>query len=620
MGQFNLKLNIQKFASNGVHIVQAYETDIDVANNLSYIYLEVQASTNSSTYNNTGNAYVNITATSSNNSYGTGNVHFNISKNTTKTVWSGKLGPFYHNSDGSLGNVTVNVSSYITSSTKPSASTSVGMSTIQRYANINSLYTSNVAGYNGLHALNVHWGTDAVCDAIQYSLNGGGWTDTGGNPFTIWGLSPNQNYSIRIRVRRQDSQLWRESGYTYGTTKDINRISSENPNITNGQALRVIASNPSGANSKIYLEVPAGTRRIGKNGTDVTFSIDEINSMLQYIPGPTSSVRVTVDTLDGNGNISYSNWKDGTYTVVDSNPIFNSFIFEDINEKTLSLTGNNQDCIIGYSTIKTTIPVESRAIAKNYATMSNYRLLIGNSEAKEIYLEDEDVILTIEKVLSGVFTVYAEDSRKKSTPVTLLSNRTIEYTEIKKNTNSMVQRVNNSGSETGVEEFVKLTFSGSIWKGNFGLEENTITKVEYKYKKASNEKYTLGGTIVPTLNEDGTFSFSGLIKGDTNEGFDIANTYTILVIVYDKLSSATFTLNLSSGTPHVAYAKEGVSFMGKYNTGIGSPIQRKGDCFFPVGYVYFTNDSTNPSEYFGGTWVNVSTNISGVSYVWQRTK
>lgn len=590
MGQFNLKLDIQKFASNGVHIVQAYETDVDIANNLSYVYLEVQVSTNSTTYNNTGNAYVNITASSPNNSYGTGNVKFNISKNTTKTVWSGKLGPFYHNSDGSLGNVSVSVTSYITSSTKPSTSTSIGMSTIPRYANITTLYTSNIGGYDGLHGLYVTWNADASCDHLQYSLNGGGWTDANGYPtFAIWGLAPNTSHNIRIRVKRQDSQLWTESGYIYGTTKDINRISSGVPNISNGNALRVTASNPSGAGCKIIMEVPAGSRRITKTGTDVTFSAEEVNSMMQYIGQPTSSIRVTADTIDNSGNIAYSSWNDGTYTLVNSNPTFNAFLFEDINEKTLALTGNNQNCIKGYSTIKATIPVDLKAVSKNYATMSKYRLTIGGNTTDVAYSDTEDVSMQLVNASSGIYTVHAIDSRGLSTPVELLANNVIDYTGIEKDSSITATRVNADGEVVGTSELVKLSFGGSIWysedgsKGNFGVVTNSIKSAKYRFKPTNQSEWTEENTyqdIEVVLNTDGTYSFNDFIKGDTEEaGFNISNAYNIEVVVEDELSSATYTANIGSGTPHVAYARNGVSFMGKYDEDEGGKLQIDGKRF-----------------------------------------
>jgi len=91
------------------------------------------------------------------------------------------------------------------------------LDSLPRYAN----FTEHYVSATGLNSISVHWNADAACDWVQYSLNGGAWTDTSGLDYTIYGLQPNTYYNIRTRIRRADSQLWTESGYIYGTTKDI---------------------------------------------------------------------------------------------------------------------------------------------------------------------------------------------------------------------------------------------------------------------------------------------------------------------------------------------------------------------------------------------------------------
>lgn len=499
----------------------------------------------------------------------------------TTTTWASGEATISHNSDGTK--TAYCECAYTQSSTTSwtpgngTASGNITLSTIPRYANITELYTSNVTGYHGVHALNVHWNADAVCDALQYSLNGGAWVDSAYSPFTIWNLAPNTQYNVRIRLRRQDSQLWTESGYVYGTTKQINYITSGIPNITNGQSLRVTATNPSGANCQIILEVPAGTRRIIKSGTDVTFTEDEVNSMMQYITGPTSTTRVTADTLDDSGNIGYSAWNDGTYTLVDSNPTFNTFEFEDINEKTIALTGNNQDCIIGYSDIQVKVSVANKAVAKNYATMSKYRFVCGGNNKEATYSDSEDVTMLLESVKSGTYTVHAIDSRGLSTSVERVANTVIDYQNLTKGTTITASRVDDDGNTTGVDEKVRVKFNGTIWKGNFGTKDNSILSVKYRYKISGTEDWSeYKDTILPTIAEDGTFTFDSLILGDTDEGFDISNGYNLEFVVLDELSSVTYTANIGSGTPHVAYHKNGVSIMGKYDTNEGGLFQIRG--------------------------------------------
>lgn len=95
------------------------------------------------------------------------------------------------------------------------------LSKINRYANI----TRHTVTGTTEHTITVGWSTDATRDWTQYSLNGGGWTDAGdtgttSGSYTLRNLNPGQQYSIKTRVRRQDSGLWTESGVIYGTCKD----------------------------------------------------------------------------------------------------------------------------------------------------------------------------------------------------------------------------------------------------------------------------------------------------------------------------------------------------------------------------------------------------------------
>lgn len=162
-------------------------------------------------------------------------------------TWTGDV---WHNSDGSLyitvgGSFSINGSSSLSGG---SVSTGWWLTSIPRYAN----FTSHYIVATGLDSITVSWGTDSARDWTQYSLNGGAWTNAGDNvasdnrsgSYVISGLNPNTQYNIRTRIKRTDSQLWTESGYIYGTTKDISRFNSVSEMIF-GSAVNIISTNPS---------------------------------------------------------------------------------------------------------------------------------------------------------------------------------------------------------------------------------------------------------------------------------------------------------------------------------------------------------------------------------------
>lgn len=167
-----IKLNIARFG--GSVSVSGYETGVDVNSNTSYVHVDITVSVSGSTYNSSGNAYVSGTVSGQGSSYGIPKTYFKISKSSSKVVYSGDIGPFTHNADGSCENISVSVSSYITSSTKPSGSTSIGMSTIPRATGfydvsgtIGQAITVNIspASSSFTHQLRYKFGNDDVRDA-----------------------------------------------------------------------------------------------------------------------------------------------------------------------------------------------------------------------------------------------------------------------------------------------------------------------------------------------------------------------------------------------------------------------------------------------------------------------
>lgn len=256
--------------------------------------------------------YVNV-----NGSEYSGNDYIGINNNTTKTLASGST-RIYHNNDGTKSfsysfsqQFNMNFNGWVGTI---SGSGSATLDTIPRYANITQHYIKNT----GLNSITVHYEVDSNITTVDYSLNNGPWINTAGIPeYTIYGLNPNTNYSIKTRIKRADSGLYTESGSISGTTKNIATISSA-PNINFGDSARVTITNPSGATKNLRLETlnPTTTIAVRENvGNDVTmnFTDSEWDALYKKLENNNSiTIRYVVDTK---ANSTYSNWVDRTFTL-----------------------------------------------------------------------------------------------------------------------------------------------------------------------------------------------------------------------------------------------------------------------------------------------------------------
>ena len=126
-----------------------------------------------------------------------------------------------HDSQGN-GSVYVSGSISTTYLMNGSCGGTISLPKIPRNAKITSHKVSDVKGTSA----KVSWTTDKAVNAWQYSLNGAAWKDAGGTVagdkksgnYTLTDLKPNTKYTIKTRVKAQDSGLWTESSAATFTT------------------------------------------------------------------------------------------------------------------------------------------------------------------------------------------------------------------------------------------------------------------------------------------------------------------------------------------------------------------------------------------------------------------
>lgn len=538
---------------------------------------------------------------------------------TTKTVYQDFV--ITHNPDG---NKTVNYSAKIVTGTSagtvnPSGQAQLG--TIPRYTSITNFAVSKISGYTGINSVKLTWGTADTIDYLWYRYKRSsdssysGWvgvdvSDGTSGSFSIGGLTAGTSYDFHIKVRRKDSQLPTESTTPKTqSTYDYNKRTSSVPDsFTNESSLRVTASNPSGAQCNIKLELPdygyAGIAR--NNTTDTTFSQSDFASIFSKIPnapkmGETVKLRVTIDTT--NGTNYYYDTIDRPLSLVNTNPVFSNFTYEDTNEKTIALTGDSKTLIVGYSNLKTTITPENKAVAKNYATITGYRTTMGAKFDDASYSDTDTVTMEISQVESGLVNVIATDSRGYATTVPASPNM-IAYMPLTKEGTEKGYRTEEDLTPNGVSDLVAISFAGKLWKGSFGSTENEIVRAQYRFKKGTGDFDDYKDIENLVIEEDGSFSYNNLIFGEGTTGlFDIESVYTIEVDIEDKLSKITYTIPVSSGRPHIAYAPNGVSIMGKYDENVGGLFQVGGKRLdaggdaLPLGSIFEYDGDTVPSGY-----------------------
>lgn len=347
---------------------------------------------------------------------------------------------------------------------------------------------------------------------------------------------------------------------------------------------RITFTNPAGFRINARLEF-GGTviRRDNISNTgSYTFDLTTAERDLLRSKCPNSNtltVREVIATCTSGTTESFWSWQDKTMTIVNANPTFSNFEFEDVNPITLSLTGNNQNIIQGYSNVKVTIPTNYIATANKQATMSKYSFTCSDVQRDIAYSDSESTNNTIEGVKSGVFNVYAIDSRNNSTLVTKNANQTIAYNQLVKGNISIAR-------QNGVAEETTLTISGTVDLVDFGQVINSIQESKYRYKTTDSSTWSNYKNITVSVDNEGNISFSNLIQGDTSDGFDIGNSYNIEFLISDELSTIVFTANLGSGIPNIALHKDGVGIMGKYDTNEGGLLQIAGKKIYTEEVIY----------------------------------
>lgn len=291
-------------------------------------------------------------------------------------------------------------------------------------------------------------------------------------------------------------------------------------------------------------------RDINKTGSSYTFELtDAERNVLRAATATANSRDVYFFVRTIIGSNTFYDYKKVTLSIVNANPTFSNFTYQDTNSTITGITGNNQVLVQGKSTLRVTVASADKATAKKSATMSNYLASISGLSETGAYSSSDAVVMNF---ASNAFTagaqslsVKATDSRGNSTSVSK-SVTVLAYADPV--INATAERLNN------FENTTTLAISGSFSPLQVsGTAKNTIQSVQYRYKASTTSTWGSWTTAAGlSVNTNGTYTVSNITLNLNNQ-----NAYDFEVKTTDKVGSKTVSLSVSQGQPQFFVGADG---------------------------------------------------------------
>lgn len=447
--------------------------------------------------------------------------------------------------------------------TGPSGSYNVTLSTIDRVAPTVTFSVSSITA-NGFK---ISANSTSTADIWQYSTNGGStWmtfstSASTSASVTLSSLSPNTNYTVKVRARRQYNQVYGTSGGSTVKTlggavvNSVSTVTADNARVT--ITINVTVYEPSYINS---LAIKSGNTTLltvtglawtkGTANRSVTLSSAQRTTLLNWMASIKSFTGTfAVSSFSGSTQIGSTSSKTATVqtTAANSAPTLSDYTYEDSYAVTKSITENNQLFIQDCSTLKVT---PGTATAKNGASISNYTAACNGLSASS----SSGSAITLGKITksgSVIVTLTVVDSRGYT--ATLTKTITVIPYSAPKMYSATLRRTND------IEPEMQLKFSGSIAAISVnGTQKNSVVYARYRYKKTSDADYSGFTSIIAGLTQSGTsFSYSNLELCN----LDANSSYDFQLQIQDKLysqSSLDLYFVVPQGTPLIALRKKKV--------------------------------------------------------------
>jgi len=271
-----------------------------------------------------------------------------------------------------------------------------------------------------------------------------------------------------------------------------------------------------------------------------------------------------------------------TTFIVRVNPEINRPILEvsveDVNPKTLALTGNKTKVIKFNSNVKVNIT----ATPKNSATISSYLILCEDGKGANTQTA------TLNAVEGNHFRIGVMDSRGISNVVEK-ELTLIEY--IKLTAKATFKR------RKPTDNKVLLSVTGNYFNQSFGAEQNTLS-CKYRYRKKGTEEWSDYTNVTATVNDDNTYKINDLLL---EQDFNYKEQFEFEFLATDELMLSLSKGSISVGEYMWARGKSFANFLVapfyKYKRLLTF------DEAYPIGSYYETDNlDFDPNNFWGGTW------------------
>lgn len=373
---------------------------------------------------------------------------------------------------------------------------------------------------------------------------------------------------------------------TLNTIPRTSDVSVSKGTINMGDSVKInIARKSSSFRHTLRFLFGNDTVTIADKTTNTTVPFTPPDWLLRQMPNKTSLWgRVVCDTYSGNTKI-------GTKTVnMTINTINNANYQPEIKDIIIKEEDTSITTAVGAVFLqgKSRFNVKVISSSKRYSNIARTEFLFGQ---QHFYSDTFSGISTSE---SGTLDVKATvwDTRGYSATKTVQIN-VFPYKNPQVSKFSVVRRQN-------AQEIVDINFTGKTTP--VGTDNTMGYKLEYNSAKNT--------TWIPIKAEKNATKNTWTLSM-SKDGIEIDQSYNFRLTVYDEMMNAVSTQIVTVALVPMSWGSHGSSIgkvfeEGKEEFQVFGEIAVNGvklrDVFYPVGSIYQSTASTNPSEFIGGTW------------------